>query len=153
MNVGQWCNIDWECAKVSNFSLLCRIDWLLRIFKNTKKILNVWWVFHFCSWYIQRMGINIVPCNFQYTPTQKYWVILITCFNFENSNLITKRILTFLSERSSETEFYTYCLCGHYFFQYTFMQVWILYLFLWKTNFLSFYVFYMFCVLNSTPHS
>ena len=76
--------------------------------------------------------------------------MLSYCFNFENSILIIKRILTFLSERSSEIAFYTNFLCGRcFFFQYRFIQVCILYLFLWKTIFSSFYVFYMFCVWNA----
>ena len=42
--------------------------------------------------------------------------MLSYCFNFENSILIIKRILSFLSERSSEIAFYTNFLCGHCFF-------------------------------------
>ena len=69
-----------------------------------------------CSLDSQRMDINIVPSNAQHTSTWKWWVLIITYFKFENSVLINKRSLTFLSERSSEIAFYTNFLCGHYIF-------------------------------------
>ena len=52
-----------------------------------------------CPDTIQRMDNNTVPSNAQYTSTLEFHastqncrVILITCFNFENSILIIKRI-------------------------------------------------------------